>query len=33
MGVPEQVEDVEHEQRLERVAAVDVAKALPRRTV
>jgi transposase len=27
MGVPEQVEDEEHEQRLERVAAIDVAKA------
>jgi transposase len=27
MGVPEQIEDEEHEQRLERVAAVDVAKA------
>jgi transposase len=26
-GVPEQVEDEEHEQRLERVAAIDVAKA------
>src|SRR6266849_3473121 len=27
MGVPEQIEDEEHEQRLERVAAIDVAKA------
>ena len=27
MGVPEQVEDEEHEQRLQRVAAIDVAKA------
>jgi transposase len=27
MAVPEQVEDEEHEQRLERVAAIDVAKA------
>jgi len=27
MGVPEQVEDEEYEQRLERVAAIDVAKA------
>jgi transposase len=27
MGVPEQVEDEEHEQRLERVAAIDVGKA------
>ncbi len=27
MGIPEQVEDEEHEQRLERVAAIDVAKA------
>ena len=27
MGVPEQVEDEEHEHRLERVAAIDVAKA------
>ena len=27
MGVPGQVEDEEHEQRLERVAAIDVAKA------
>jgi transposase len=27
MGVPEQIEDEEYEQRLERVAAVDVAKA------
>jgi transposase len=26
-GVPEQIEDEEHEQRLERVAAIDVAKA------
>jgi len=27
MGVPEQIEDEDHEQRLERVAAIDVAKA------
>ena len=27
MGVPEQVQDAEYEQRLERVAAIDVAKA------
>ena len=27
MGVPEQIEDEEYEQRLERVAAIDVAKA------
>jgi transposase len=27
IGVPERIEDEEHEQRLERVAAVDVAKA------
>ncbi|WP_223838754.1 hypothetical protein [Saccharopolyspora pogona] len=27
MGVPEQIEDEEHEQRLERVAAIDMAKA------
>src|SRR5215468_3899748 len=27
MGIPEQVEDAEYEQRLERVAAIDVAKA------
>ena len=27
MGAPEQIEDEEHEQRLERVAAIDVAKA------
>jgi transposase len=27
MGVPEQIEDEEHEQRLDRVAAIDVAKA------
>jgi transposase len=27
LGVPEQVEDEDYEQRLERVAAIDVAKA------